>query len=276
MSKISIIARIKWDNLLKCWGAEHQGIYSSYCPETKIQTYGTQITLSKIDEICLLAIPKPISTISVHIPSLVVVDWYLHKLSSGNKNMDAWQADNSVKNWQNLPISNPKLDLYNINAHSKFGENPLTFTQVIVWKWKYRQTDIWQTDGWMEGHTDAQGETIIPCHYGVARYKKKTKKKNIYILLQFFCWRLTCKNNKNKAIWRTAISPAVEWQWSGLKIQGSNWWPSIVTLTLSLHCWVMGSAHLTKANIWPKFNKYLSRVQKIWSEHEIQGSNLWL
>ena len=33
-----------------------------------------------------------------------------------------------------------------------------------------------------------------------------------------------------------------------------------LTLTLSLHCWVMGSAHhLTKANIWPKFNKYLSK-----------------
>ena len=33
-----------------------------------------------------------------------------------------------------------------------------------------------------------------------------------------------------------------------------------MTLTLSLHCWVMGSAHhLTKANIWPKFNKYLSK-----------------
>ena len=36
------------------------------------------------------------------------------------------------------------------------------------------------------------------------------------------------------------------------KIQGSNWWPSIVTLTLSQHSWVMGSAHyLTEANIWP-------------------------
>ena len=44
--------------------------------------------------------------------------------------------DNSVKN---LPISNPKPDLHNINAHTKFGENPLTFTQVIVWKRKYRQ-----------------------------------------------------------------------------------------------------------------------------------------
>ena len=39
--------------------------------------------------------------------------------------MDVLWADNSV---QNLPISNPKPDLRNINAHTKFGENPLIFT----------------------------------------------------------------------------------------------------------------------------------------------------
>ena len=38
-----------------------------------------------------------------------------------------------------LPNSNPKPDLHNINAHTKFGrENPLMFTQVIIWK---RNTD---------------------------------------------------------------------------------------------------------------------------------------
>ena len=42
--------------------------------------------------------------------------------------MYMWLADNSVKNRQNLPISNPKLDLHIINAHTKFGENPLIFT----------------------------------------------------------------------------------------------------------------------------------------------------
>ena len=41
------------------------------------------------------------------------------------------QADNSVKN---LPFSNPKPALHNINAHTKFGEIPLTFTKVIVRK----------------------------------------------------------------------------------------------------------------------------------------------
>ena len=31
-------------------------------------------------------------------------------------------------------MSNPKADLHNINAHIKFGENPLRFTQVIFLK----------------------------------------------------------------------------------------------------------------------------------------------
>ena len=53
------------------------------------------------------------------------------------------QAD--VKNWWNLPISNPIPDLHNIYAHTKFGENPLIFTQVIVRKQKI-WTDIQQTD----------------------------------------------------------------------------------------------------------------------------------
>ena len=52
--------------------------------------------------------------------------------------MGVSRADNAVKIWRNLPISNPKPDLHNINAHIKFGENPLMFTQVIIWK---RNTD---------------------------------------------------------------------------------------------------------------------------------------
>ena len=125
------------------------------------------------------------------------------------------RADNSVKNWGNLPISNPKPDLHNINAHTKFGENPLMFTQVIILK---RKTDVWRTDRWtdsrktnaiqnqitismhipslvkihwcllklsswnkkwtdgqMDGLTDDQRETIIPSHYCVAGYKKTNK-----------------------------------------------------------------------------------------------------
>ena len=57
--------------------------------------------------------------------------------SPENENIGVSRADISVKILRNLLISNPKPDLHNINAHTKFGENPLMFTQVI---WK-RKTD---------------------------------------------------------------------------------------------------------------------------------------
>ena len=81
--------------------------------------------------------PKQISLMSMHIGSLMKIPCYLLKLSSGNENMGVSQADNSVKIWRNLPISNPKPDLPNVNAYSNFGENPLLFTKVIIWKRKY-------------------------------------------------------------------------------------------------------------------------------------------
>ena len=96
-----------------------------------------QITLSNTDEICPLAIPNQISFISLHVPSLVKIPWHLIKLSSRNENMGLSRADNSIKIGWNLPISNSKPDLHNINAHTKFGENPLMFTQVIIRKQKY-------------------------------------------------------------------------------------------------------------------------------------------
>ena len=74
----------------------------------------------------------------MHEPSLVKILWHLLKLSSGNANMGVSRADNYVKILQNLPISNSKPDLHNINAHTKFGENPLKFTQIIIGK---RNTD---------------------------------------------------------------------------------------------------------------------------------------
>ena len=72
----------------------------------------------------------------MHIASLMKIPCYLLKLSSGNENMGVSRADNSVKIWRNLAISNPKSDLLNVNGYSKFGENPLLFTQVIVGKQK--------------------------------------------------------------------------------------------------------------------------------------------
>ena len=45
-------------------------------------------------------------------------------------------ADNYVKNLWNIAISNPKPDLHNMNAYTKFGENPLIYTEVIIRKRK--------------------------------------------------------------------------------------------------------------------------------------------
>ena len=77
--------------------------------------------------------------------------WCLLKLSSGNKKKGVSRA--TVKNWRNLAISNPKPDLHNMNAHTKFGENPLMFTQVIIRKQKRMEGRIYdgQTDGRTHG-----------------------------------------------------------------------------------------------------------------------------
>ena len=91
----------------------------------------------------------------MHIASFVKIPCYLLKLSSGNENMGVSRADNSVKIWPNLPISNPKPDLHYINAHTKFGENPLMFTQVIIRK---RKTDGRSYDVRTDRHTDVQRE----------------------------------------------------------------------------------------------------------------------
>ena len=51
-------------------------------------------------------------------------------------------ADNCANILRNLPISNPKPDLLNVNAYSKFDENPLLFTQVIIRKQKYGRVSV--------------------------------------------------------------------------------------------------------------------------------------
>ena len=66
----------------------------------------------------------------------ILKDGFFKNLSNDNNPaIIMWQADNSVKNWQNFPTSNPKPDLNNINT--KFDENGLIFTQVIAQKQKY-------------------------------------------------------------------------------------------------------------------------------------------
>ena len=100
---------------------------------------------------------------SLHIASFVKIPCYLLKLLSGNENMGVSRADNSVKIWRNLPFSNPKPDIYNINVPTKFGENPLK---------KNGRTDGRTTDGRTDRHKGVQRETIIPRLCCVAGYKK--------------------------------------------------------------------------------------------------------
>ena len=93
------------------------------CPQRKLQMYCGQITLSKMDDLPISNLKADLYNINaMHIPSLVKLYSHLLKLSSRNENTDMSGADNTVENWQNLPISNPKLGIYNINAHTKFGE----------------------------------------------------------------------------------------------------------------------------------------------------------
>ena len=57
-------------------------------------------------------------------------------------------ADNSVKKIKQInPIINQKPDLYNINAYSKFGENPLAFSQVIV---RNENMDVSRADNYVK------------------------------------------------------------------------------------------------------------------------------
>ena len=79
----------------------------------------------------------------------------------------------TVKNWWNLPISNPKPDLFNIYAHTKFGKKYIVIYSSYHPEMKYQWTDRWavangRVEGWadrqMDRHRDAQCKNIMRCH----------------------------------------------------------------------------------------------------------------
>ena len=107
---------------------------------------------------------------------LFVVTTFFFVLFIGfwSKNFKLWyhaivvpRADNSVKVWRNLPISNLKPDLHNIIAQTKFHANPSMFTQVIIRKRKRtdRRTEVRLTDGQTHGPPT--------WNYHVARYQNE-------------------------------------------------------------------------------------------------------
>ena len=97
----------------------------------------------------------------------------------------------------------PIPDIHDSYAYTKFAENPLAFTQVIVQNWKYGWTDVRQTDG----HMDNQRGIIIPRHYRVAGYES-------YLQL-----------NLTFAIATAQLYPASSINWSTLKAYSvkSSW-----------------------------------------------------
>ena len=76
-----------------------------------------QITLSKIKEICTLALPNKISTITLHIQSLVKIYWYFLKLSSGNENIILSRADNTIRIDEICPLAIPN-QISTISMHT--------------------------------------------------------------------------------------------------------------------------------------------------------------
>ena len=142
-----------------------------------------------MDKIRQLAIPMQIFIMSMHIPSLVKIHWYLLKLSSRNENTDVLQADNSVKNWWNLPITKP-------NQISTIWMHTLSLVK-IYWhllKLPSRNKNMdgriynKQTDWQMDGHTDSQRDTIILHHYHVVGYKNSDNYQNlVYFNLKTIC-----------------------------------------------------------------------------------------
>ena len=144
--------------------------------EMKIRACLRQITPSKFDEICPIAIPNQISTLSMHKPSLVKIHWCLLKLSSGNENMGVSRippsAGNSVKIWQICPLAIPnQSSTIHVSMH-------IPSLVKIYWcllklsSGNEIRMDGQCTDRRMDRHTDVQCETIIPHHYHVEGYKK--------------------------------------------------------------------------------------------------------
>ena len=105
------------------WRADNSSKTDEICPLAIVWRAANS---SKIDETCPLAITNQTSLDNINTKfgenPLIFTEVIVRK------------GDTDVRD---LPISNPKPDLYNTNAHKKLGENRLTFTQVIIRKRKY-------------------------------------------------------------------------------------------------------------------------------------------
>ena len=78
-------------------------------------------------------------SISMHRQTLVRIHLFILKILSGNKILILFKDHNSVINKQKLMLNNPNIDVVNIDAYAKFGQNPFIRSLDIEQK---RNSDI--------------------------------------------------------------------------------------------------------------------------------------
>ena len=69
--------------------------------------------------------------ISMHLQNLVKIHLFILQILSGNEILSSLKGRNSVTNSRKWTLNNPKLDVVNINACAKSGQNPLIHSQDI-------------------------------------------------------------------------------------------------------------------------------------------------
>ena len=111
---------------------------------------------------------------------------------------------NSEKNLWNVPSSNPKPGLHNINVHIKLCKNPLRFTKVIVLRRKY----------------GCRGQTTVKSYWGllISDSKPDLHNSNTHAKFGEIHWYilqlspdneiidLSCANNSVKNWWKLPIN----------------------------------------------------------------------
>ena len=142
-----------------------------------------QITPSKFDEICPLAILNQISTISMHTPSLVKLHWCLLQLSSGN---EIW-TDGRTYGWR---ITDGRMDRHTvvqretiIPRHYRVEEyKNINFT-VFCWDVTVKpETELLMS--WTEYHHHA---LCLPLSIYVSLLVISSDSISCFALLQIYC-----------------------------------------------------------------------------------------
>ena len=123
--------------------------YSRYWAETIFWRHSRAINVYWIDENWCLTIPSKMSSIWMHTQNLVKIHCFILKIFSGNEILKSFKGHNSAMNWQKWMLNN-QLEVININAYAKSGQNPSKFFQDIERKRKCY--------GW----TDGQPQNSIP------------------------------------------------------------------------------------------------------------------